>query len=72
MSNKLQLKQLSIDLIYTYMKLTDNLNNLFVKFVKYGIENPDYAISKSFMDPTLCIILTDEFLNKDFFQLVKL
>jgi hypothetical protein len=70
-SNKLQLKQLSIDLIYTYMKLTDNLNNLFVKFVKYGIENPDYAISKSFMDPTLCIILTDEFLNKDFFQLVK-
>ena len=70
-SNKLQLKQLSIDLIYTYMKVTDNLNNLFVKFVKFGIENPDYAISKSFMDPTLCIILTDEFANKDFFQLVK-
>lgn len=70
-SNKLQLKQLSIDLIYTYMKLTDSLNNLFIKFVKYGVENPDYAISKSFMDPTLCIILTDEFVNKDFFQLVK-
>jgi hypothetical protein len=70
-SNKLQLKQLSIDLIYTYMKITENLNNLFVKFVKYGIENPDYAMSKSFMDPTLCIILTDEFANKDFFQLVK-
>ncbi len=70
-SNKLQLKQLSIDLIYTYMKLTENLPGLFVKFVKYGIENSDYSISKSFMDPILCIMLTDEFRSKDFSPLVK-
>ena len=70
-SNKLQLKQLSIDLIYTYMKLTDNLSNLFTKFVKYGIENSDYSIAKSFMDPILCIMLTDEFKNKDLSLLVR-
>lgn len=59
-SSKLQLKQLSIDLLYTYMKLTEAIGSLFAKFVKYGIENSDYAISKSFMDPILCIMLTDE------------
>ncbi len=70
-SSKIQLKQLSIDLIYSYMKLTENMNNLFMKFVKYGIENTDYTISKSFMDPTLCIMLTDDFKTRDFTHLVK-
>ncbi len=70
-SNKLQLKQLSIDLLYTYMKLTESMPALFAKFVKYGVENSDYAISKSFMDPILCIMLTDEFRGRDFSVLVK-
>ena len=70
-SSKLQLKQLSIDLMYTYMRLTDDLSALFAKFVKHGIENSDYGISKAFMDPTLCIVLTDEFRTRDFFPLVK-
>lgn len=66
-SSKLQLKQISIDLIYTYMKITDSISNCFSKFIKYGIENTDTNISKPFMNPTLCILLTEEFSNQDFF-----
>ncbi|CAF0703596.1 unnamed protein product [Brachionus calyciflorus] len=71
-SQKLQLKQISIDLIYSYMKITDDLNEkCFSKFIKYGIENTDPVTSKQFMDPTLCILLTEEFQDYDFFQIIN-
>ena len=70
-SSKLQLKQISIDLIYSYMKLTENLTNCFNKFIKYGIESLDSNLSKYFMDPTLCILLTDEFAESDLLNIVK-
>ena len=70
-SSKLQLKQISIDLIYSYMKLTENLNTCFAKFIKYGVDSLDSNMSKYFMDPTLCILLTDEFGDVDLFSIVK-
>ncbi len=70
-SSKLQLKQISIDLIYSYMKLTENINNCFNKFIKYGIESLDSNLSRYFMDPTLCILLTDEFADSDLLSIVK-
>ena len=70
-SSKLQLKQISIDLIYSYMKLTDNLNECLNKFVKFGIESSDSSLARLFMDPTLCILLTEEFKDADLFILAK-
>lgn len=70
-SSKLQLKQISIDLIYSYMKLTENISNCFNKFIKYGIESLDSNLSRYFMDPTLCILLTDEFADADLLNIVK-
>ena len=70
-SSKLQLKQISIDLIYSYMKLTDNLNECQNKFVKFGIESSDSSLARLFMDPTLCILLTEEFKDADLFVLAK-
>jgi hypothetical protein len=70
-SPKLQLKQLSIDLIYSYMKLTSNFNELLVKFIKSGVESSDSTFAKSFIEPALCILLTDEFSGCDYTLLIK-
>lgn len=70
-SSKLQLKQISIDLIYTLMKLTDSLSLYFDKFIKLGIENNDIQYAKTFMETTLFIVLTDEFETHDFNSIMK-
>jgi hypothetical protein len=70
-SPKLQLKQISIDLIYTLMKLTDFLNSYFDKFIKLGIENSDIQYARTFMETTLFIVLTDEFETHDFNSIIK-
>lgn len=70
-SSKLHVKQISIDLIYSYMKLTENITNCFNKFIKSGIENSNSSIAKQFMDPTLCILLTEEFQNQEYLLLMK-
>ena len=53
------------------MKLTDNLNECLNKFVKFGIESSDSSLARLFMDPTLCILLTEEFKDADLFVLAK-
>lgn len=70
-SLKIQLKQLSIDLIYSYMKLTDDLNACFGQFVKYGIEASNLDASKNFLDSTLHILITEEFATRDFTPLIR-
>lgn len=71
-SPKLQLKTFSIDLIYSYMKLTDDvISNCFDKFIKIGIENPDPKIAKQFIDPTLGIFFTSDFQNSDYSSIIK-
>jgi hypothetical protein len=70
-SSKLQVKQISIDLIYSYMKLTENITNCFNKFIRSGIENSNSSVAKTFMDPTLCILLTEEFRNQEYLLFMK-
>ena len=70
-SNQLTLKQVSIDLIYTYMRITDDISSLFYKFIQCGIENSDHKMSKTFMDHALNIVLTEEFKNEDFSNIIK-
>lgn len=79
-SVKIQLRQVSIDLIYTYMKLTDDFAGCFAKFVKYGIEGAasgssggDGAseFSRQFIDTTLHILINEEFSSRDFSPLIR-
>ena len=71
-SPNLQLKTFSIDLIYSYMKLTDDVNSkCFEKFIKVGIENPDPKMAKQFIDPTLGIFFTSDFKDLDYFLIIK-
>ncbi|RMZ95711.1 hypothetical protein BpHYR1_050754 [Brachionus plicatilis] len=71
-SPKLQLKTFSIDLIYSYMRLTDDVNGkCFEKFIKIGIENPDPKMAKQFIDPTLGIFFTSEFQHSDYSSIIK-
>lgn len=71
-SNKLQLKQMSIDVIYSYMKLTDSVsNNCFAKFIKHGIENANETLARTFIDPTLSILITEELAASDFTPIVQ-
>lgn len=70
-SGKIQLKQVAIDLIYTYMKFTDDLNACFVKFIKHGIETRDLDASRHFIESTLHILVTEEFAQRDFALLVR-
>lgn len=64
LSVKVQLKTIAIDVIYTYMKLTDDLNACLGKFIKYGIETGNQEISKQFIDSTLHILINEEFSSR--------
>lgn len=58
-------KQLAIDVIYTYMRMTDDLNACFLKFVKFGIEaGGNNEASKQFIDSTLIILINEEFASR--------
>lgn len=70
-SAKIQLKQVAIDLIYTYMKFTDDLNACFAKFIKHGIETRNLDVSRHFIESTLHILVTEEFAQRDFALLVR-
>jgi uncharacterized protein YaaR (DUF327 family) len=70
-SPQLQLKQMSIDVMYTFMKTTEDVAQYcFTRFVRSGVENATELTAKQFIDPTLNILITDEFANADFGPLV--
>ena len=71
-SSKLLLKQMSIDIIYSYMKLTDSVSAMcLAKFIKWGIENSSDATAKAFVDTTLSILITDELVAVDYSTIVQ-
>ncbi len=69
-SSQLQLKQMAIDVMYTFMKTCENVSEYcFARFVK-SIENGSELTAKQFIDPTLTILITEEFKSADFAPLV--
>lgn len=74
-SNKVTLKKFSIDLIFSYMKLTEDLASCFSQFIKYGIEarpsQDGTDIAKQFIESSLYILINEEIANRDFFPLVR-
>lgn len=69
-STKIQIRQLSSDILFNYMKNTNSLNQLFTLFIRYGIENSDILTSKGFIE-VLSSLLTDEYKYEDYSDIVK-
>jgi hypothetical protein len=69
-SIKSQVRQFSIDCIQSYMKITNNLSQLFTQFIRYGIENSDLLTSKGFIE-SFNTFLSDEYKYEDYTDIVK-
>jgi hypothetical protein len=69
-STKIPVRQCSIDILYLYMKQTSSIQQLFVNFIRYGIDNADILISKGFIE-SLSSLLTDEYRYEDYLEIVK-
>lgn len=69
-STKIQVRQYSIDILYIYMKQTNNLQQLFQQFIRYGCDNSDVLTSKGFIE-SLNSLLTDEYRYEDYNEMVK-
>ena len=64
----------SIDVTYTFMKTVAGAEGVgehcFARFVRSGVENASELCARQFIDPTLSILITDEFVYADFAPLV--
>lgn len=69
-STKLQTRQFSTDILFSYMKQTNNLNALFGQFTRYGIDNSDSLVAKGFIE-ILTSLLSDEYKYEDYSEIVK-
>ena len=70
-SSKLPIKQMSIDIIYTCVKLTEMPTSYFDRMAKCGIENGDAGFARAFIDPVLFILINQEFAKYDHYVLVR-
>jgi hypothetical protein len=69
-STKLQTRQFSSDILFSYMKQTSNLGGLFGHFTRYGIDNADSLVAKGFIE-ILTSLLSDEYKYEDYSDIVK-